>query len=375
MTFRFTDAVSVSGTRKTNDGYLVAEARSVRTGIQLYRGAEVGKADMDVVRVYRPEDEVFSADSLQSFSHAPMTLDHPAEAVTADNWRRLSVGEVSTAAKRDGEWIVLPLILKDAATIKSVEGGKCELSAGYSCTLDWTPGETPEGEAYDAVQRNIKINHLAVVDRARAGSQARIGDDTKTWGASPVVDTHNNEGTSAMTDKTTQIVRDGLPVSVPEAQAPIINKWLADADKALAAKDKEIADTKAALAVKDTELGKKDAEIEALKAKQFDDAKLDQLVADRAEIVGKARAIAPQLKTDGIANADLKRQAVAAKLGDEKVRDKSDEYVAGLFDHLTADAKNPNPLSAALADAKTADPSDWDAKVYDSAGVSLKKGA
>ncbi|MDT9110918.1 DUF2213 domain-containing protein, partial [Escherichia coli] len=76
MTFRFTDAVSVSGTRLTNDGYLVAEAKAVRTGIQFYRGSEVGKADMDVVRVWRPEEEVFSADSLQSFSHAPMTLDH-----------------------------------------------------------------------------------------------------------------------------------------------------------------------------------------------------------------------------------------------------------------------------------------------------------
>src|SRR5690606_11989374 len=105
----------------------------------------------------------------------------------------LAVGEVSTAAQKDGEWIALPLILKDAAAIKAVQGGKRELSAGYTCTLDWTPGTTPDGETYDAVQRGIKINHLAVVDRARAGSTARIGDGAETWGASPVLSQDGKE--------------------------------------------------------------------------------------------------------------------------------------------------------------------------------------
>jgi hypothetical protein len=352
MTFRFTDAVTVSGTRETADGYLVAEARSVRTGIQQYLGSEVGKADMDVVNVYRPEEEVFADASLQSFSHSPMTMNHPADAVTADNWKELSVGEVSTAAKRDGEWVMLPLILKDRAAIDAVKAGKCELSAGYTCTLDWTPGETPEGEAYDAIQRNIKINHLAVVDKARAGSKARIGDDVKTWGIRPAIE---DKGASVMTDKTTQIVRDGLPVNLPDSAAPIINKWLADADKAL--KDKQTALDKALADLKerDTELGKKDAEIDDLKTKTVDNANIDQMVADRAAVVSKAKAIAPKVVTDGVKNADIKRAAVAAKLGDEKVKDRSDEYVDGLFDHLTSDVKAANPLSAALADAKPGD--------------------
>jgi len=183
---QFTDAVAVSGTRRTADGYLVAEARSVRTGIQLYAGHEVGKPEMLVVRVYRSADQVFAADSLQSFTHAPVTMDHPAEAVTADNWKQLAVGEVSTAAKKDGEWVHLPLILKDAAAIQAVESGKRELSAGYNCELVWGSGMAPDGQAYDAQQANIKINHLAIVDRARAGSKARIGDGAKSWGAAPV---------------------------------------------------------------------------------------------------------------------------------------------------------------------------------------------
>lgn len=56
--------------------------------------------------------------------------------------KALSVGEVSTAAKQDGQWVMLPLILKDAAAIKAMVSGKRELSAGYVCELDWTPGLT-----------------------------------------------------------------------------------------------------------------------------------------------------------------------------------------------------------------------------------------
>ena len=179
---KFIDEAPVSNTRRTSDGFLIATARCARVGVQIYTGDELGRSDMETVRVYRPPEEVFAQDSLQSFSHAPVTIDHPSEALTGDNWRTLAVGEVSTTAKQDGEWIMLPLILKDAAAIKAVEEGKRALSAGYSCQLDWTPGTSPEGQEYDAIQRGIKINHLAVVDKARAGARARIGDDAN-WGA------------------------------------------------------------------------------------------------------------------------------------------------------------------------------------------------
>ncbi|MBP1845913.1 hypothetical protein J2046_004187 [Rhizobium petrolearium] len=59
------DAVILDGLRRTQDGYLVADARVARTGIQLYTGPEVdpenkhGFRDKAVVRVYRPEEEVF----------------------------------------------------------------------------------------------------------------------------------------------------------------------------------------------------------------------------------------------------------------------------------------------------------------------------
>jgi hypothetical protein len=89
----FTDAVTVARTRRTADGYLIAEAKVVRTGIQLYLSDEVGKPDLKIVRVYCLAGEVFADKSLRSFTHAPVTVNHPDEAVNAGNWKALVVGK------------------------------------------------------------------------------------------------------------------------------------------------------------------------------------------------------------------------------------------------------------------------------------------
>lgn len=68
---KFTDRVTIAGTRRRDDGYLVADARVARTGIQVYAGWEVGKPEKDTVRVYRPEGEVFARDAMASFAHRP----------------------------------------------------------------------------------------------------------------------------------------------------------------------------------------------------------------------------------------------------------------------------------------------------------------
>lgn len=339
---QFTDAVTVAGTRRTADGYLIAEAKAVRTGIQTYLGAEVGKPDLPTVKVYRAPDQVFAQDSLQSFSHAPITIDHPADPVTAENWKDLSVGEVSTAAKQDGQWVTLPLILKDAKAIQSVEAGKRELSAGYDCELDWTPGTTVDGESYDAQQRGIKINHLALVDRARAGSQARIGDGAISWGVAPIPPTTDKE-TVIMTDALRTVVVDGLSVQTTDQGAQAIDKLTKDRDDARKAIADAEATHKAEIAAKDKELATKDATIDDLKAKQLDPAKLDKLVADRSAIVAKAKKVAPTLDVTGKSNGDIRRAAVAAKLGDAAVKDKSDDYVEARFDTLV-DAAPADPF-------------------------------
>ncbi|WP_019564369.1 DUF2213 domain-containing protein [Agrobacterium sp. 10MFCol1.1] len=346
---QFTDAVTVSGTRRTADGYLIADAKSVRTGIQLYSGDEVGKPEMQVVRVYRPAEEVFSRDSLQSFSHAPVTMGHPDEPVTADNWKELSVGEVSTAAKPNGVWVELPLILKDTAAIKGVETDTRELSAGYTCELVWGDGVTPDGQQFNATQTNIKINHLAIVDRARAGSQARIGDGA-SWGAAPFIPDHNPKKETIMTLKTVTV--DGIPVEVTDQGAVVISTLQTRLADANAKAEKAEAAHTAALAAKDAELAKKDAELDAIKGKVLSDADLDKRVQERADLITAAKAIAKDVKTEGLSDAAIRKAVVVAKIGDAAIAGKSEAYIDARFDHLVEEAAKgaPDPFAAVVKD-------------------------
>ncbi|MDX0549383.1 DUF2213 domain-containing protein [Sinorhizobium medicae] len=333
---KFTDLAPIAGTRRTADGYLVADVRTARTGIQLYAGHEVGKPEMATVKVYRPEHQVFDKASLGSYAHKPVTNDHPDEAVTADNWKALSVGSVGDEVAREGEFVRIPLIVMDAAAIKAIDEGKRELSAGYTCDLAWEPGTTPAGEKYDAIQKDIRINHVAIVQRGRAGSEARIGDGAGKWGVSPVNTQIADERIPKMDLR--KILVDGLTVETTDQGAQAITKLQKDLESSAA----KFADAEkahqTALAAKDAEMAKKDAEIDALKGKILSDADLDKRVQARADLVTKAKVLAKDVKTEGLSDAAIRKAVVVAKLGDAALADKSEAYIDARFDMLVEDA-------------------------------------
>ena len=162
---------------KHRDGYLTCEARVARTGTQRYRGYELGMPDREHVTLYRPPDEVFARDSMRSMANKPVTLTHPKSMVDSKNWGRVAKGFSGSEVVRDGEYVRVPLMLTDAAAIEAFERGHSrELSVGYTTDIDWTAGVTPQGQAYDGVQRAIRGNHHALVPVARGGDQLRFGD-------------------------------------------------------------------------------------------------------------------------------------------------------------------------------------------------------
>ncbi len=337
---QFNDAVVLDGVRRTRDGYLVADAKIARTGIQTYHAGEIGLTDRnpaDVVRVYRPDAEVFAQDAMASLAHRPMTVDHPAELVTADNWKKHAVGLTGGDIARDGDFIRVPLTLMDSAAIADFEAGRRELSVGYTCDLVMEAGTTPSGEAYDAVQRSIRGNHVALCRTARGGPELRLGDIQP-----------NPQGGPTVALKT--IIVDGLPVETTDAGEAAVNLLRSRLADSVRAMDTAAAAHTTAIAAKDADLGKKDAEIADLKTKVIDGAALDALVAERSAVLARAKVIAPTLDATGKSNAEIRRAAVAAKLGDAAVKDKSDDYVGALFDHTTSDAKTPDPLHQVLGD-------------------------
>lgn len=335
---KFLDTLTLDGgTRKTADGYVVASALAARSGIQLYLGSEVGISDKSVVKVYRPADEVFSKDSLSTYAHKPMTNDHPSEAVNAKNWKDLAVGLVGDEVARDGEFVRVPLVLMDHNAIADLDAGKRELSAGYTCDLSIESGITPDGEAYDAIQKNIRINHVALVSKGRAGPNARIGDSAG-WGAIPVTETFKDERNSPMTRI---IMVDGLQVETTDAGAAAIEKLQRDNAKLTADMATSTAAHAAALATKDGEIGALKAELKTAKdAVPAADA-LDKLVSDRAALIDAAKALDPAIATTGVSDADIRRNAVKKFMGEDGVKDASDAEIAGMFKALARDKRDP----------------------------------
>jgi len=176
-----TDRMALSKRTITADGQLVAPATIARVGVQSYRAYELGLhnlAPMTQVQLYRPASEVFAPDSMHTFEGVPVTNDHPpGNVVTNANLVAVKIGTASDV-KREGDLMVGTLTISDATALADVDRGKVEVSNGYSFELDMTPGFTPDGKPYHGVQRNIRGNHVALVDFARCGSACRIADSS-----------------------------------------------------------------------------------------------------------------------------------------------------------------------------------------------------
>jgi hypothetical protein len=353
---QFIDAVTLKGTRITRDGYLVAEANIARTGIQIYQGREVGRQDLANVRVYRSPEQVFSQTAMGSFAHRPITIDHPKGMVDAKNWKKVSVGQLGDNVMRDGDHVRVPLVLMDADAIADVQGGKRELSCGYICDLDWTPGTTPEGEAYDAQQMGIVGNHLAIVERGRAGAGCRIGDSW-TAGLAPLEPETTAQSARAVASLTSQLgTADALGVEKAAALAALragqlarvgdLRNRLASLQSAqagtMAAKDAEIIALKAA---QSGEVAAKEAELAVVRLQSVGDA-FDVLVAQRGAMLAAAHAVLG----DGYGHAgrsdeQIRRDVVAKALGAGAVRGKCDSFVRGAFEVIARTSSLPRQNS------------------------------
>lgn len=337
----FVDRVTIDSPRLTGDGYLVATVRCARTGCQDYRASELGLMGDGVVTVYRPESAVFAKDSLSTYAGKPVTLNHPPVMVTADNWKDYAVGDVGGEIARDGEFVVVPMKLMDAAVIKAVQDGTREISMGYTTPIDMTDGIAPDGTPYQAVQTGpIRINHLAVVPKARGGESLRIGDSVKKWGANPLTDAEKKEG--KMPDLL-KIMVDGLQVETTDAGSKAITKLQKALTDMEAKTEKEKAEMQAEIDAKEAEIAKKDAAIAKLESEKMTDAQIEARAASRADLVAKAKSVADGVEVSGLSDADLRKAAVAKALGDASVSGKSQAYIDARFDILVEDAEKADP--------------------------------
>ncbi len=162
------------------NGFLRADGYLTRTGIFVYRDSN-GRT----VRELRTPDEVMSRETVDSFALVPVTHDHPPELLTADNAKQYAVGAVSEQVRPDGDKLRASLMITDARTIEAVQGGKVELSCGYTADVVTESG-TWNGQRYDARQTNIRGNHVAIVDVGRAGPECALRMDAADGAAQEI---------------------------------------------------------------------------------------------------------------------------------------------------------------------------------------------
>lgn len=350
----FADHLTLDAPKQLKDGYLAVRAKTARIGHYEYAGREVdpdnahGLRDSDTVHVLRDEDTVFDEASARSFIGKPITDDHPSTPVTADNWKDHARGVVM-GALRDGDYLAFDLLLTDAALIGKVQDGKRQISNGYEATLEFGDFTALDGTKCAARQARISGNHCAIVDRARAGPSCAINDAATCEGIprtlfdALVERTYSdglrdginglarretsNSGGSHVATKT--ITFDGLPLEVTDAAEAAITKLQNQL------KDEQSGRT-ADKSAHDKVIAAKDAEIDDLKTKVVDQAKIDQLADAKASVVADAKkAVGDKLgDTAGKSVAEVRRMACAAALGDAAVADKSDDYIEARFDTL-----------------------------------------
>lgn len=165
------DSMPLDKTYYTEEGYLVDHPIVTTCGIFEYKNQ-----DGTTRRELRLPEYVFEEKSLESYKGKPIIITHDAGEVDKNNVHKEQIGTIMSAGYRDGDNVRCEIIIHDTNALQRC--GLKELSLGYSLDTDDTPG-VYRGEKYDCIQKNIEINHLALVGEARAGETARLNIDGK----------------------------------------------------------------------------------------------------------------------------------------------------------------------------------------------------
>lgn len=162
-----------------NGWYEVRDNPLSKVGVFPYSGLPNAPDPQKVYSVLRPEEELSSEECLASFRLLPWVDDHTmlgdAEAGLMPAEQKGVHGVIGENVYfRDGT-IYGNLKVFSEVMANVISNGKRELSLGYRCAYDWTPGVW-NGIPYDCVQRQVRGNHLALVAEGRMGPDVAVLD-------------------------------------------------------------------------------------------------------------------------------------------------------------------------------------------------------
>lgn len=313
----------------TDDGYLKADAYVTRTGI-----FEYVMPDGSIRKEFRPESEVFSQESLDSLKEIPLTNDHPWEFVNSNNAKEYTVGLTNDKSERDGDFVKLGITVFDKNAVHDVMVmKKVEMSCGYSCEV-YDESGTYNGQAYDAVQKNIQYNHVAIVDKGRAGPDVKIKADSaymRTLGV--LVDSKGDES-SQEASKNDGEFEMKYKIRLDSEEFEVDNELVAHK---VQAKFDSIKSDFEKIKKSNSELeAKKDAAEAELKKCKDEMPKREDMISEakaRLALEGFATEVLGEVdKMDSLSDVELKKMIVKDRQPDINIDEKADEYVNAMFD-------------------------------------------
>ena len=280
-----------------------------------YSGAQIGHEDADrIFKVYRPGEELADPECIESFRLLPFINEHTMlgsedEGMTPPE-RKGVEGMIGEDVYYDAPYLRGTLRIVSESLKNALAGGKVELSPGYRCVYEMTPGVF-NGQRYDAIQRKIRGNHLALVDEGRTGPDVAVLDrmtftvDSNTLKEAVMAEEMKDQEGSGGLDRIKALIEELKPLLAEQAEAQALLAELGMGAKGEEEKIEIDSDT-VTKPVADAEAAKvvTDADPEADKEKAAMDARIKHLER-------KLAAMDTALVT-GIADRD----ALASKLSE-----------------------------------------------------------
>jgi hypothetical protein len=312
------DFAKIGSVKRTDEGYLQGSAAIARVGVMTYL-----KSDGTTFREYVPAETLFNEDSMATMKLKPITNKHPDEVlIDACSVKRRKVGSVGETIKRDGDHLVVSLVITDDDAVGSVQDGRQELSPGYRSRVLMQSGEY-NGERYDGIQISRKYNHLAICDAARGGKTLRLNLDS--------IELDKVDGFEVKTEKKEKTMKITIRGVDYDAPAEVVNFANEQSTKV----DSLTTDLKSANSEKEKLQGRIDsAEAKVVELQKVDskDA-INKGVKERIELILIAKdKLGEEVKVDDLSNLDIKKAVVKKVLPDLKLDGKSDERVEACFE-------------------------------------------
>jgi len=289
-------------------------------------------ADGSIEYELRHPDDVFDSDSMKSLKMKPLTNEHPPVMLTPENVNEYQVGNVGdNPFNGDNIHLSNDMIIQDKQAIEDVLSGKRELSAGYSADVVDESG-TWLGVKYTKRQKNIRYNHVALVDKGRAGEAARVRLDSGDGAMVNIVNdmailVANNNGGKQMAENMKKVKLDGVDY---EAEAPVISA-LTNSQKTLDSVNVSLKEANGKLSAIEAERDSLKETVAKLKADSLDESAISARVDEKLRIFSYAKEANVEI-ADGASDMDIKKQVILSQFSTAKLDGRDEVYINSRFD-------------------------------------------